>query len=72
MSTKAPLRNFEEVELPIAGTWKVDPGHAEVGFWGRHFMLTKVRARFTGSTPPSSSLRTRPNPQWRPPSRWHR
>ncbi|RLK61801.1 YceI family protein [Actinokineospora cianjurensis] len=36
------------VELPAAGTWKVDPGHAEVGFVGRHFMLTKVRGRFTG------------------------
>jgi polyisoprenoid-binding protein YceI len=31
-----------------AGTWKVDPGHAEVGFVGRHFGLTKVRGRFTG------------------------
>jgi polyisoprenoid-binding protein YceI len=34
--------------VPAAGTWKVDPGHAEVGFVGRHFMLTKVRGRFTG------------------------
>ncbi|GAA2966199.1 YceI family protein [Actinokineospora diospyrosa] len=36
------------VELPAAGVWKIDPGHAEVGFIGRHFMLTKVRGRFTG------------------------
>lgn len=36
------------IDLPAAGTWKVDPGHAEVGFIGRHFMLTKVRGRFTG------------------------
>ena len=36
------------LELPAAGTWKVDPGHAEVAFVGRHFMLTKVRGRFTG------------------------
>ncbi len=35
-------------ELPAAGTWQVDPGHAEVGFVGRHFLLTKVRGRFTG------------------------
>jgi polyisoprenoid-binding protein YceI len=35
-------------ELPVAGSWKIDPGHAEVGFVGRHFMLTKVRGRFTG------------------------
>ena len=30
------------------GVWKIDPGHAEVGFVGRHFGLTKVRGRFTG------------------------
>ncbi len=36
------------VELPAPGVWKVDPGHAEIGFAGRHFMLTKVRGRFTG------------------------
>jgi polyisoprenoid-binding protein YceI len=29
-----------------AGTWKVDPGHAEVGFVGRHFGLTRIRGRF--------------------------
>ena len=28
--------------------WTVDPGHADVGFVGRHFGLTKVRGRFTG------------------------
>jgi polyisoprenoid-binding protein YceI len=33
--------------LPAAGSWTIDPGHAEVAFIGRHFMLTKVRGRFT-------------------------
>jgi polyisoprenoid-binding protein YceI len=33
--------------LPAAGSWQIDPGHAEVAFVGRHFMLTKVRGRFT-------------------------
>lgn len=47
-TSHAPLRKFGSVEVPIEGLWKVDPGHAEVGFWGRHFMLTKVRGRFTG------------------------
>jgi len=42
-----PTRTVGGVELPAAGIWKVDPGHAEVGFVGRHFMLTKVRGRFT-------------------------
>ncbi|GHE89605.1 polyisoprenoid-binding protein [Amycolatopsis deserti] len=42
-----PTRRLGDVELPAAGTWRIDPGHAEVGFVGRHFMLTKVRGRFT-------------------------
>ena len=41
-------RSIAGVELPTAGTWQIDPGHAEVGFVGRHFGLTKVRGRFTG------------------------
>jgi polyisoprenoid-binding protein YceI len=44
----AATRAVGGVELPAAGTWKVDPSHAEVGFVGRHLMLTKVRGRFTG------------------------
>ncbi|AEW92770.1 MULTISPECIES: YceI family protein [Streptomycetaceae] len=44
----APTRTIGGVDLPAAGTWKVDAGHTEVGFVGRHFMLTKVRGRFTG------------------------
>jgi len=35
-------------ELPAAGRWQIDPGHTELAFIGRHFMLTKVRGRFTG------------------------
>ena len=35
-------------DLPAAGRWTVDPGHADVGFVGRHFGLTKIRGRFTG------------------------
>lgn len=37
-------------ELPASGRWQIDPGHTEVAFIGRHFMLTKVRGRFTGVT----------------------
>ncbi|RLU87491.1 polyisoprenoid-binding protein [Streptomyces griseocarneus] len=47
-SSASPTREVNGVQVPSAGTWKVDPGHAEVGFVGRHFMLTKVRGRFTG------------------------
>jgi polyisoprenoid-binding protein YceI len=42
------IRTLAGVELPAAGTWTIDPGHAEVGFVGRHFGLTKVRGRFVG------------------------
>lgn len=49
MTTATPaVRTVEGVELPAPGTWAIDPGHTEVGFVGRHFMLTKVRGRFTG------------------------
>ena len=37
-------------ELPAPGRWQIDPGHTEVAFIGRHFMLTKVRGRFAGVT----------------------
>jgi polyisoprenoid-binding protein YceI len=50
MTDIAPTRTVAGVDLPRAGTWVLDPGHAEVGFVGRHFMLTKVRGRFTGVT----------------------
>lgn len=33
-----------------AGTWTVDPTHAEVGFLARHLMVAKVRGRFTEVT----------------------
>lgn len=33
-------------KLPSPGRWEIDPGHAEVAFVGRHFMLTRVRGRF--------------------------
>lgn len=46
-ASESPVRKLGNVEVPVAGTWKADPGHTEVGFWGRHFMLTKVRGRFT-------------------------
>jgi polyisoprenoid-binding protein YceI len=46
----AATRTLQGVELPTAGTWTIDPGHAEVGFIGRHFGLTKVRGRFVGVT----------------------
>jgi polyisoprenoid-binding protein YceI len=46
-STTPATRTHDGVTLPAAGTWTIDPGHAEVAFVGRHFMITKVRGRFT-------------------------
>ena len=50
-----------------AGTWTVDPAHAEVGFVARHLMVAKVRGRFTevsgtvevGETLAETSVRAR-------------
>jgi polyisoprenoid-binding protein YceI len=61
----SPLtRVVDGTEVPATGHWVIDPGHAEVGFIGRHFMLTKVRGRFTdvagvvrvGDDPSTSSV----------------
>jgi polyisoprenoid-binding protein YceI len=46
----APVRLVAGAELPAPGRWQIDPGHTEAAFIGRHFMLTKVRGRFTGVT----------------------
>jgi polyisoprenoid-binding protein YceI len=57
---EAATRTVGGVELPAIGTWKVDPGHADVAFIGRHFMLTKVRGRFTGV---DAAVRVAENPK---------
>ena len=43
-----PVRVVDGVELPAPGRWLIDPGHAEVGFIGRHLGFTKIRGRFRG------------------------
>jgi polyisoprenoid-binding protein YceI len=42
----SPTRVVDGVEVPGLGTWLIDPGHAQVGFLGRHLKFTKVRGRF--------------------------
>jgi polyisoprenoid-binding protein YceI len=46
----SPTRTVEGYVLPAPGAWEIDPGHTDVAFIGRHFMLTKVRGRFTDVT----------------------
>lgn len=53
------VRTVGNATLPAAGSWQIDPGHAEVAFVGRHFMLTKVRGRFTDV---SGVVRIAPDP----------
>jgi polyisoprenoid-binding protein YceI len=52
MTQTKPVRTVTRMadgaELPAPGRWQIDPGHTELAFIGRHFMLTKVRGRFTG------------------------
>jgi polyisoprenoid-binding protein YceI len=43
-----PTRSVDGVELPAPGEWVIDAGHSEVAFIGRHFLLTRIRGRFTG------------------------
>jgi polyisoprenoid-binding protein YceI len=44
----AATRVVGGADLPAPGRWRIDPGHTELAFVGRHLMLTKVRGRFTG------------------------
>jgi polyisoprenoid-binding protein YceI len=44
----SPARTIAETDRPAPGLWRIDPGHAEVAFIGRHFGLTRIRGRFTG------------------------
>lgn len=47
MQTTQPTRLMDGAVLPAPGAWDIDPDHSEVAFTGRHFMITKVRGRFT-------------------------
>ena len=46
----SPTRTVDGHVLPAPGAWKIDPGHTDLAFIGRHFMLTKVRGRFSDVT----------------------
>lgn len=46
MSTTA-TREIQGTQVPVAGTYTIDPSHTTVEFVARHLMITKVRGRFT-------------------------
>jgi polyisoprenoid-binding protein YceI len=39
-------RPFEGLQIPVAGTYEMDPAHKRVGFVVRHLMVSKVRGQF--------------------------
>lgn len=45
-NTTSITRIVAGVELPMPGTYVLEPGHTRVGFVARHLMVTKVRGRF--------------------------
>jgi polyisoprenoid-binding protein YceI len=48
--TVIPTRSIDGVDLPLAGTFTLDPSHTHVGFSARHMMVAKVRGRFAAVT----------------------
>lgn len=42
----ASTRQFEGLQIPAAGTYKLDAAHKRVGFVVRHLMVSKVRGDF--------------------------
>ena len=47
---QSPTRTLDGHVLPGPGVWDIDPGHTDLAFVGRHFMVAKVRGRFTDVT----------------------
>ena len=39
-------RTWQDLEIPPAGTYDIDPSHTEVEIIARHMMIAKVRGRF--------------------------
>ncbi len=46
MTEHTTLRTFEDLAVPQAGTYEIDPSHSVVEFVVRHRGLAKVRGRF--------------------------
>lgn len=53
MTTEAPAaatRIVDGREVPVAGTWNLDPTHTILTFEARHMMISKVRGSFGSAT----------------------
>lgn len=42
-----PTRTVDGTELPVPGTYELDPTHSSVAFSVRHLMVSKTKGRFT-------------------------
>jgi polyisoprenoid-binding protein YceI len=40
------IRTVENVTIPVAGVWEIDPAHSDLKITARHLMVTKVRGTF--------------------------
>jgi len=43
-------RTLDGREVPLPGTYAIDPSHSQVGFTVKHLMVSKVRGRFSKFT----------------------
>lgn len=43
-------RDYNGTQIPVAGTYTLDPAHKRVGFVARHLMVSKVRGGFGEAT----------------------
>jgi polyisoprenoid-binding protein YceI len=46
-TTRQATRLVDGIELPVPGTYLLDPVHTNIGFSVRHLMVSRVRGRFT-------------------------
>lgn len=49
-SSSPASRDYNGVQIPVAGTYTLDPAHKRVGFVARHLMVSKVRGGFGEAT----------------------
>ena len=49
-SVVAASREFEGLQIPVAGTYVLDATHKHVGFVVKHLMVSKVRGQFAEAT----------------------
>jgi polyisoprenoid-binding protein YceI len=50
MSQPLATRDYNGAQIPVAGTYQLDPAHKHVGFVARHMMVSKVRGEFAEAT----------------------